>query len=257
MSGERPFRSGLYARKSRRVLFRGDGRPRRRSSTLGSGCERSARFFRARTSGCVASNPASPRSRFPTSSLSTLCTAARPAAWSSRVLLLSTDECCARSPLVPRWTADAFPPSRGHPSLAVMPGSCALPTPPCRLRAAAALACAAAALPSRRALCSSRGRVSRSVVRFRRVSYTFGTRDGDTAPHAPADGRSSFNSLGRSLPALPLGVCGRAARQRAQGGAADERAAGARAAGGESAIAWSRGASLMRRCWTYAESPLG
>ena len=172
------------------------------------------------------------------------------------MLLLSTYECCARSPLVPRWTADAFSPSCGHPSLAVMPGSCALPTPPCRLSAAAALACAAAALPSRRALCSSRGRVSRSVVRFRRVSYTFGTRDGDTAPHAPADGRSSFNSLGRSLPALPLGarVCGRAARQRAQGGAADERAAGARAAGGESAIAWSRGASLMRRCWTYAES---
>ena len=42
------------------------------ASTLGPGWERSARFFRARTSGCVASNPASPRSRFPNTPSNTL-----------------------------------------------------------------------------------------------------------------------------------------------------------------------------------------
>ena len=169
------------------------------------------------------------------------------------MLLLSTDECCVRSPLVPRWTADAFPPSRGHPSLAVMPGSCALPTPPCRLSVAAALACAAAALPSRRALCSSRGRVSRSVVRFRRVSYTFGTRDGDTAPHAPADGRSSFK-LARSIPTLHFHmahVCVVALRGSGRKEAQPTSALPERVP--PAARARSRGQSQAAVLWTYAE----
>jgi hypothetical protein len=201
------------------------------ASTLGPGWERSARFFRARTSGCVASNPASPRSRFPNTPSNTLWHGSAPGGMElssapslhGRVLRSLS----ARAAMDGRRfsTVTRTPLARGDARL-VRASNTTLPAERC---CCSCVRCCCSSLTtcfvfvSRARLSQSRS-ISPRLVHVRHARRRHGA--------ARAGGWALFVQA-RSVdpyPALPHGarVCGRAARQRAQGGAADERAAGER-----------------------------
>ena len=201
------------------------------ASTLGPGWERSARFFRARTSGCVASNPASPRSRFPNTPSNTLWHGSAPGGMElssapslhGRVLRSLS----ARAAMDGRRfsTVTRTPLARGDARL-VRASNTTLPAERC---CCSCVRCCCSSLTTcfvfvSRARLSQRRSISPRLVHVRHARRRHGA--------ARAGGWALFVQLARSIPALPLGarVCGRAARQRAQGGAADERAADERAA---------------------------